>query len=67
MMSRYSDQPWWGISLTATTLGVGAIATIVVNHVRGRDAFCRLGLTALFYLTSFAGGGSTSGSSATRT
>jgi uncharacterized membrane protein len=57
ILSRYSDQRWWGMTLTASALVAVAAATIVVSHVRGRDAFSPLGLTALFYLASFAGGG----------
>jgi hypothetical protein len=57
LASRYSDQPWWPIALPAAALGVVAVATIVVSHVRERDALSPLGLTAVFYLLSFAGGG----------
>jgi hypothetical protein len=57
VLSRYSDQPWWAIALPASVLGVVTVATIVLSHVRGRDALSPLGLTAFFYLMSFAGGG----------
>jgi hypothetical protein len=57
LASRYSDQPWWPIALPAAALAIMAVATIVVSHVRERDALSPLGLTALFYLVSFAAGG----------
>jgi hypothetical protein len=57
LASRYSDQPWWPIALPAAALAIMAVATIVVSHVRERDALSPLGLTALFYLMSFAAGG----------
>jgi hypothetical protein len=57
LLSRSSDQPWWPIALPASALGLVAVATIVLSHLWGRDALSPLGLTAVFYLMSFAGGG----------
>jgi hypothetical protein len=48
---------WWPIALGAGAITVAGVATIVLSHVRRRDAFSPLGLTAIFYVASFAGGG----------
>jgi hypothetical protein len=57
VLSVYSDRHWWEIALPAGVLGIAAVTTIVVSHVRAHDALSPLGLTAIFYLASFASGG----------
>lgn len=54
---RYGAERWWAIALPAAILVGAAVATIVAGDRRARDALSPLGLTAVFYVASFAAGG----------